>query len=526
MSIKLRILLFQVIVGFAVVVMAGVAFAAINALTGSLERVRWSNQQLDAATQLQVLANRYSEQVAELLLVGAPERADFDDARDRMTAWFRESRDLSRGEIASLRDPAEQGEERVELERLERMRTLFRQIDRSAERLLLLNQEGRREEAIALFTAQIENHLDAEFEGLIAAAVADERLEAARVSDETAQLARRLMIGTIAVLAGILAVSILLAVRFHGAIAPPLRALSEAAAAIGRGDLGHRIGYQKQDEIGRLAHAFNTMAEQLERQRGRELATQQELETQVLERTAELAEANRRLTELDEQRVRFLADVSHELRTPLTVLRGEAEVALRGMSKPEAVYRESLQLIVNQAADMGRLVEDLLFLARSEAEEIRYEFRVLRMGDVVADAVTDAAAIARRRQVRISAGRSAPDLLVRADPWRIKQAALNLLDNAIKYAPAGSDVEVACAPVRGAVELTIADRGPGVPQDELPHVFERLFRGELARTEGIGGSGLGLPIARRIVERHGGTLALASEPGRGTIATMRLPLAS
>jgi signal transduction histidine kinase len=268
------------------------------------------------------------------------------------------------------------------------------------------------------------------------------------------------------------------------------------------------------------------MAEQLERERGRELATQQELEIQVSQRTAELAEANRRLTELDEQRVRFLADVSHELRTPLTVLRGEAEVALRGMSKPEEVYRESLQLIVNQAADMGRLVEDLLFLARSEAEEIRYEFRVLRMGDVIADAVNDAAAIARRRQVRISAGRSVPELLVRADPWRIKQAALNLLDNAIKYAPAGSDVEVACAPVRGAVELTIADRGPGVPPDELPHVFERLFRGEQARTEGIGGSGLGLSIARRIVEKHGGTLALASEPGRGTIATMRLPIAS
>jgi signal transduction histidine kinase len=526
MSIKLRILLLQVIVGIAVVVMAGVAFAAIKAMTGSLERVRWSNQQLDAATELQVLANRYSEQVAELLLVGASQRVDFDDARDRVTAWFRESQDLSRREIASLRDPAAQGEERVELERLERMRALLQQIDRSAERLLLLNQEGRQQEAIALFSAQIENRLDAELESLIAAAVADERLETARVNGESAQLARRLTIGTIAVLAAILAASILLAVRFHRTIAPPLRALNEAASAIGRGDLDHRISYREQDEIGRLAHGFNQMAEQLERHRGRELATQQELETQVSERTAELAEANRRLTDLDEQRVRFLADVSHELRTPLTVLRGEAEVALRGMSKPEEDYRESLQLIVNQAADMGRLVEDLLFLARSEAEEIRYEFRVLRMGDVIADAVNDAAAIARRRQVRISAGRSVPDLMVRADPWRIKQAALNLLDNAIKYAPAGSDVEAACAPVRGAVELTIADRGPGVPPDELPHVFERLFRGEQARTEGIGGSGLGLPIARRIVEKHGGTLALASEPGHGTIATMRLPIAS
>jgi signal transduction histidine kinase len=420
----------------------------------------------------------------------------------------------------------EQGEERVEQRRLERMRALLQQIDRSTERLLLLNQEGRRQEAIALFSNQIENRLDAELEGLIAAAVADERLEAARVDVEAAQLARRLVIGTIVVLAAILAGSILLAIRFHGAIAPPLRALNEAASAIGTGDLGHRIDYQKQDEIGGLAQGFNAMAQQLEQQRGREIATQQQLETQVADRTASLAEANRRLTDLDEQRVRFLADVSHELRTPLTVLRGEAEVALRGMSKPEAVYRESLQVIVNQATDMGRLVEDLLFLARSEAEEIRYEFRVLHMGDLIVDAVNDAVAIARRRQVRISTTRPAPDSLVRADPWRIKQAVLNLLDNAIKYAPAGSDVEVACVSVPGAVELTIADRGPGVPPDELPHVFERLFRGKQARTEGIGGSGLGLSIARRIVEKHGGTLALASEPGHGTVATMHLPIAS
>ncbi len=180
--------------------------------------------------------------------------------------------------------------------------------------------------------------------------------------------------------------------------------------------------------------------------------------------------------------MRFLADVSHELRTPLTVLRGEAEVALRGMSKPEAVYRESLKLIVNQAADMGRLVEDLLFLVRAEVEEIRYEFRVLRIGDVVAEAVNDAAAIARGKQIRISVGRAAPDVLVRADPRRHQAGDAELCSiTPSKYAPAGSDVEVDFVRVHAAVELTVADRGPGVPPNELPHIFERLFRGEQAR---------------------------------------------
>lgn len=525
MSIKQRILLFQFVVGLSVALLAVVAFAAITSLTGSLDRVRYANQQLGGAMQLAVLANRYSEQVAELLLVGDPERVDFDDARDAMSAWFRKARELSTGEIATLRDPVARDAERDQLVRIDRMQALFQQIDRSTERLLLMDQEGRREEAIALFRAQIENRLDAELEGLIAASVADERQEAQGVDFESAVLAGRLTAGTIAVLAAILAATAYLAVRLHRATAPPLRALSDAAAAIGRGDLTHRIDYRRQDEIGRLAAGFNQMAEQLERQRERELQIKQQLEAEVAARTAELEEANLRLLQLDEQRVRFLADISHELRTPLTVLRGEAEVALRGIAKPESAYRETLQLIVSQAADMGRLVEDLLFLARSEAEEIRYEYRVLSMADVVADALGDAAAIARRRQIRIAARGSGEELHIRGDPRRIKQAALNLLDNAIKFSPAGGDVEVRCARASDAVELTIADQGPGVPSHELPHVFERLFRGEHARREGIGGSGLGLPIARRIVERHGGTLEVASEPGRGTIATMRLPLA-
>jgi signal transduction histidine kinase len=473
-----------------------------------------------------VLANRYSEQVAELLLVGDPERVDFADARDRMAVWFREARDPARREIASLRDPAAQQDERRELERLDRMQSLFQQIDRSAERLLLMNQEGRRDEAIRLFRAQIENRLDAELETLIAAAVAAEHQEAERVDSASAALVQRLAIGTLAVLAAMLAGTAYLAVRLHRATAPPLRALSDAAGAIGRGDLAHRIAYRSQDEIGSLAVGFNQMAEQLERQRGEELAVQKQLETEVAARTRELARTNRHLTELDEQRVRFLADVSHELRTPLTVLRGEAEVALRGASKPETVYREALQQIVSQATDMGRLVEDLLFLARSEAEEMRYEYQLLSLSDVVGDAVGDAAAIARSRQIRILTDGAGDNLRVRADPRRLKQAALNLLDNAIKFAPAGSDVQVRCARVNGAAEITIADRGPGVPEDELPHLFERMFRGEQARREGIGGSGLGLPIALRIVEKHGGTLAVASQQGRGTTATLRLPLAS
>jgi signal transduction histidine kinase len=300
----------------------------------------------------------------------------------------------------------------------------------------------------------------------------------------------------------------------YGAIARPLRALTEGALAIERGDFSHRVPSHQRDELGTLASRFNQMAEELERQRGLLLAARTGLERQVAERTGQLAETNRRLTELDAQRVRFLADVSHELRTPLTVLRGEAEIALRGISKPESTYREALELIVNQATDMGRLVEDLLFLARSEADEIRFEFSPVRLGEVVGEAISDASVIARGRQIRFSLDRLPSDIIVRADARRIKQVVLIVLDNAIKYSSQKKD---------GMTELTIANGGDAVPAEELPHLFERFFRGENARARGISGSGLGLPIARRIVEKHGGKLCLWSEPGRGTTVTMHLP---
>ncbi|MGH9318771.1 MAG: sensor histidine kinase [Vicinamibacteria bacterium] len=474
-------------------------------------------------TKLAVRANRYSEQIAELLLIGAPERPDFEAARDQVTESFRECSDLIRQEIASLRDPTERQEERLEFERLRSMRSLFRQIDLAVERLLLLSQEGRQHEAIALFRSEIENRLDADFERSIAAAVADERSEAASVDDESRRAARRMTLVTIAVLALILGVTAASGLQFYRAIGPPLRTLTEGTLAIERGDLSHRVPHDQENELGRLAGHFNKMAEELERQRGLLLDGRAALQRQVAERTEELAEANRRLTELDRQRVRLLADVSHELRTPLTAVRGEAEVALRGMSKPESVYREALELIVKLAADTARLVDDLLFLARSEADELRFELKPLRLADLVCEAVDDASVIARGKRIRLSLERLPTDLTVRADARRLKQVVLIVLDNAIKYSPPSSIIDIGLGRRNGTAELVVADQGEGVLPEDLPHVFDRFFRGENARALAIAGSGLGLPIARWIVEKHGGELILASEPTGGTTVTMRLP---
>ncbi len=359
-----------------------------------------ARMQLDAVTQLAVHANRYSEQIAELLLVGAPERPDFEEARQQVTASFRRVSELTREEIALQLEAAEPEEESVELERLRGMRSLFRQIDLAVERVLLLSQEGRQQEAIALFRSEIENRLDADFERLIAAALADERNEAALADEESLNATRRLTQGTIAILALVLGVTAVSGVQFYRAIEPPLSALLEGTLAIGQGDLSHRVRYEQENELGQLASRFNDMAQELQRQRELLLEGRAALQREVAERTEELAGANRRLTELDRQRVRLLADISHELRTPLTALRGEAEVALRGTSKPEGAYREALELIVKLAADMSRLVEDLLFLARSEADDLRFDLNWVSLAGIVREAVDDASLIARRKQIR------------------------------------------------------------------------------------------------------------------------------
>lgn len=268
------------------------------------------------------------------------------------------------------------------------------------------------------------------------------------------------------------------------------------------------------------------MAEQLGRQHAMLVSAQGELERQVAERTSELAEANRRLTAADQQRVRFLTDISHELRTPLTALRGEAEVALRGMGKPDVVYRDALATVVARAADLARLVEDLLFLARSEADDIRFDLRPLDLRDVAADAVEDTAVLARERRIRVALAAAPSPILVRGDPRRLKQAAMIVLDNAIIYSDPDTDVKVSLEVVGNVAELVIRDWGPGIAPDDLPRVFERFYRGSNARERWVGGSGLGLSIMRWIVEKHGGTIDVSSALGQGSKVCLRLPVRS
>lgn len=511
LSIRTRIRVFQAIVAAAVLLMAAAGFGAIRGVQYYFNRGALSHEQLEAITRLAVHANRYSEQIAELLLVGEPERPDLESAQRELEAGFDSLERFTAREAEFLGIAGDREESRIEFERLERMRQLYAEMNKQIDALFAMREAGKQDEAVREFRREIENWLDAEFEKVIAAAVADEIGEvevADREAEQMTGLLTKLIGATIAIsLAGTLAAGYFL----HGAIVPPIERLSAGAMAIGRGDLSFRVGQIGNDELGMLAKRFDEMAEQLKNQQSLLLAGQSHLEAQVRTRTAELEEANVQLKHLDRSRVGFLADISHELRTPLTVLRGEAEVTLRDKDPRLESYRDTLSRIVEQARDMSRLVDDLMFLARSETDDVRFEQDELELADIVLESVGEIQTLSRARGIQIATNLPSDNVVIAGDRQRMKQLFLIILDNAVKYAPPHSAVIVALAADRDSAILRIRNRG-GISGEDLPRLFERFYRGRDPAARSTGGSGLGLAIARWIVEKQGGSITLSTEP--------------
>ena len=224
---------------------------------------------------------------------------------------------------------------------------------------------------------------------------------------------------------------------------------------------------------------------------------------------------------------RFMADAAHELRTPITVVRSRAEIALQLPRAPDD-YVETLRAIDRETGRLSHIVEDLLMLARADVGERPIARERVFLDDVTSDAVEAARAIAARKSMRVEVDEfdEAP---VVGDAALLRQLVLILLDNAIKYSPAGGVVRVGVRSTAEKAELVVADRGIGIPGDQLEHVFERFYRGDPSRSRTLDGAhpegaGLGLSIAHWIVEEHGATIQVSSPSGQGTRVTVSLPL--
>ena len=230
----------------------------------------------------------------------------------------------------------------------------------------------------------------------------------------------------------------------------------------------------------------------------------------------------------------FVSDASHELRTPLTLMRANAELLLRHRDRFTPDDAEVLDDIVSETEHMSRLANDLLTLARLDAGRLTLEREVVDLSDLAGGLVRRVAALAAEKQITLSEDHGAETgaagdggrALVYADPQYTEEAGLILVENAVKYTPAGGSVSVRTERRNGQVSLSVEDTGPGIPKEHLDRLGERFFRADASRNRSTGGSGLGLAIAFRIARAHGGAVRIESEVGQGTRATLSLPAAA
>jgi PAS domain S-box-containing protein len=241
----------------------------------------------------------------------------------------------------------------------------------------------------------------------------------------------------------------------------------------------------------------------------------------VLRDVTERKRAEKTLAEVLRTRTEFMANVSHELRTPLTVIRGNAEVGLE--LGRDCVHEENLEEILRESNSMSRMVEDLLFLARSDSDSIPLEKQMVQVEWLLEELARRAEALARERDTSLQTTLSGEGRL-RCDAQSIEQAVLVLVDNAAKYGKPGEPITLTSSRRQRELLIEVADRGPGIPPEELPQIFERFYRSEGSSRER--GSGLGLAIAKTIAEAHEGSVEAQSRPGEGTRMSLRLPLAN
>lgn len=361
----------------------------------------------------------------------------------------------------------------------------------------------------------------------LSAIMDDERRTAGRILEEMRDLRRSM---TMAALAAIAVAALFALWLYRTAAATLISRLSDMggmAAAIGRGDLGRRLALTGHDELTLAMARFNRMAGRLERGAAAVAADRARLEQTVAERTADLTAANQELAAVDASRRRFFTDVSHELRTPLTVILGECDLALRKLERaPDPGLAEPLQTIRTRAQRLHRRVEDLLRVARSDTGELELARAGTPIAALVREAVEGTANLARRSGVGVVVDAPA-EIGALVDREWVRQVIEGLVANALRHAPHGSTIHVVAREEDDETVVSVADRGSGIPAGDLPHVFERFYRG--SGSVAGSGFGIGLALARWVVERHGGRISIESRtepaPERGTTVTIRLPAA-
>jgi len=290
---------------------------------------------------------------------------------------------------------------------------------------------------------------------------------------------------------GALMLALVMGAFIANTLTRPLRALTEATQDVARGNLGRQVDVQSKDELGDLAFAFNHMSSDL----------------------AHSVNLRRQMT----------ADIAHDLRTPLSVILGYTEALDEGVLAPS---QETYAILHDEAKHLSRLVDDLRTLSLAEAGELHLYIQSVPPEELLGRATAAHKVQADQKGVTLSSRSDANLPSIQVDPERMAQVLHNLVSNALRYTPQGGSILLSAtmndATDSSSVEIAVQDSGQGIAPEHLSKVFERFYRVDAARQQ-TGESGLGLPIAKSLVEMHGGTISVASEVGKGTTFTIRLP---
>jgi len=283
-------------------------------------------------------------------------------------------------------------------------------------------------------------------------------------------------------------IALLLSAFLISQVLSPLRLLSRATERIAHGDLTQRVTLKARDEFGQLGSSFNRMIDNLRR-------------SETIRQT-------------------MTADIAHELRTPVTIIQGNLEAILDGVYQPTP---ETIAPIYEETLHLGRLIDDLRDLALAEAGELRLNKEptdLVALVNQVTEMVSSSLEWGPKLHVKVD--HSLPKVTL--DPKRIRQVMANILSNAVRHTPTTGEIWVEVSRKGGELELRVTDSGPGIPPEDLPHLFERFYRGDQARSRSGGGSGLGLAIAKQWVEAHGGRIWAENSEQTGARFVVRLPL--